>query len=271
MEEIIYINDDASPPSRREESVRQLCKIGFVCPVKFGELDSEKNERGTVLRIFRFQVRMTSYGSSVEFEIRYGGKSLGEQKVDVQFEEYQPAPSVTLSGIDLSRSAAAAAAAGRALSPAPWQAGDRDMSPIVKSLRASRPYSQVFPDPETTTELGGRRENRPFFAERRRNLEPSWETQLPHHGRGVNYGGLRQPHDKQATVPPSYPRSRDGGFLAELDGPQQPPYLRFEDPAETQQSKVKPTVAKKRSTMYLAAQKDAKPEKSGLFSRFKKH
>lgn len=160
MDEIICINEDPTPPPRKEDSVRQLCRIAFVCPVKFEELESKINDRGEVLRIFRFQVRMTSYGSSVEFEILYDGKSLGEQKVDVQFEDHQPPLPLSLSGIDLS------------VTPKPHYAlglGGRPFSTASRSLRfphspggladrenEDRPRGPVWPGKQDASAAGSR-------------------------------------------------------------------------------------------------------------------
>ena len=268
MNETIYISEDASPPKRKEDSVRQLCKISFICPVKFDELERHENDEGKVVRIFRFQVRMTSYGSSVEFEIRYGDKSLGEQKLDVQFEDYRPAPPTSLSGIDLS-------AAGFRLSPTALI--DRPNSPLVERLRVSRPTSRILPSPVAAAE----QQQSKVVADRRKGSPMPSLRQKYSSGSSGSSGTLSPFSGFPAGLEEKpgngfYPRSGDGGYLAELEVPYQPikpivPQVAPTRPLFKPKDPDARTPRRKSSTVSLVPQKDGKSEKSSLFSRFKKH
>ena len=272
MEEAISINEDTTPPNRKEDSVRQLCKIAFFCPVKFEELESQTNDQGKVLRIFRFQVRMTSYGSSVEFEIRYDGKSLGEQKVDVQFEDYQPALPLSLSGLDLSASAASHYRSVAALGLEP---GKRSMSPALRKLPSSHHFAAGSP-PEM--ENKDQRAGRFGLGERTQNSPTPLQQLASGHRRGTrdSHGVQSPPNNNEKPGSALFPRGVDGKFLAELPVPY---YGNPPKPSST----LTPAAPKKTDELVAEASKimekspavykskEIKPERSGLFSRFKRH
>jgi len=81
----IVISDSAEPPNRKDESVRTLCTI--TAPLDYGiwaKLPKEISEDAKTFRRIKYDLRMISDGSCLEFAVWYKNQCLASQNVDFE-------------------------------------------------------------------------------------------------------------------------------------------------------------------------------------------
>jgi hypothetical protein len=83
----LSICEEKVAPSRRDETVKPLCKVSCRAPVPFEELPSYNNPDGRAVRYVNLKMNMRSYGSSVNFTATYNDETLGSNDVSIMFEE----------------------------------------------------------------------------------------------------------------------------------------------------------------------------------------
>jgi hypothetical protein len=83
---VIMQCDDDDPPSRRNTSVKDLCKIHVSLQgISYDSLEDFKGENGQALKMFTYDVEMVPSGASTEFAVCYEGRKLGTGQADVSF------------------------------------------------------------------------------------------------------------------------------------------------------------------------------------------
>jgi hypothetical protein len=81
----IVISDSAEPPNRKDESVRTLCTI--TAPLDYeiwAKLPKEISEDDKTFRRIKYDLRMISDGSCLEFAVWYKNQCLASQNVDFE-------------------------------------------------------------------------------------------------------------------------------------------------------------------------------------------
>ncbi|KAK3315444.1 hypothetical protein B0H66DRAFT_565375 [Apodospora peruviana] len=98
----LYTSTDQPAPSRYADSatIKKLCTIKFRYPLQFDELPVITSKQGKKYRLMEFTLRMTTSGSSANFEI-YGNRQslggttgaracLGSKQIAVEYDEVAP-------------------------------------------------------------------------------------------------------------------------------------------------------------------------------------
>ncbi|KOC12074.1 hypothetical protein AFLA70_48g004071 [Aspergillus flavus AF70] len=87
LTETILQCDDDKPPSRRNSSVKELCKIRINRRhVSFNSLEDYMGKNGQHLKKWVYDIEMVPSGASNEFAVIYQGKRLGSEKADIEFQ-----------------------------------------------------------------------------------------------------------------------------------------------------------------------------------------
>jgi hypothetical protein len=172
--------EDLSPPSRKEPSVKKLCEVRFTSPTPFRELPVETNAENRKVRRFNFDVVMSSYGSSVDFEVFLGSERLASQNVAVVFEEPEQ-DVLNLGSRPASDSAPRPSSVGHEHTQGQSQNQTAPIPPVPRVIPPPIPRSQPPPIPQP------HRSNGPFTPE----LEGD------------------QPHARAPVRPPKTPFSPD--------------------------------------------------------------
>lgn len=88
----IVISDSAKPPTRRDDSVKTLCIITILLdPPIWYALPKEVSGDGKSFRRIKYDLRMISDGSSLEFAVWHKGQCLASQAVGFESEEKEEA------------------------------------------------------------------------------------------------------------------------------------------------------------------------------------
>jgi hypothetical protein len=87
LEDMIYTSSASSPPAtRRDPSVRELCKIRWDTEIDLSSLPTYTNTLGQVFYNLEREVEMTNSGGSVDFTVYHDGKRQGSKHVVVDYE-----------------------------------------------------------------------------------------------------------------------------------------------------------------------------------------
>lgn len=74
----------ATTPSKRyDRTVKKLCSVHWSKVPDFYSLPTWRNPKGRVIRRLSFDLKMTSNGVTLDFEIVYKGQIMGSQKIGI--------------------------------------------------------------------------------------------------------------------------------------------------------------------------------------------
>ncbi|EFQ35937.1 uncharacterized protein GLRG_11045 [Colletotrichum graminicola M1.001] len=82
----LHVSSAWPPPSEKDSSVRDLCKITWGKKIDFEALPRHVNSLGKVFHRLDFTVEMVCTGASLDFSVTHEGKRVGAKNVSVAFD-----------------------------------------------------------------------------------------------------------------------------------------------------------------------------------------
>ncbi|OAA42644.1 Heat shock protein Hsp70 [Metarhizium rileyi] len=79
------VSASPEPPSRRDRSVSELCKVNWDKKINFDSLPVRTNSLGGVYRSLEFEVEITCDGTSIDFAVFYMKERVAQTKVQVKY------------------------------------------------------------------------------------------------------------------------------------------------------------------------------------------
>lgn len=77
-------DQEHSPPTRKTEHVRKLCRIDARLP-PLSDLPVQRNNEGKLFHVVHFDLLMTPQGNSLEWTVLINGEKQGEKTIDIVY------------------------------------------------------------------------------------------------------------------------------------------------------------------------------------------